>query len=225
MIASLVKDKMNYVIPTTVVDNFFEDPIAIRKYALSLDYELDPEGRWPGKRSKNLHIINRGLFDNICEKFFSLFYDVENDENLRWTVKAAFQLTDSSYEEGWVHSDLSLISAVIYLNDNPDPNTGTTIYKPKTVGTKMLHTEEKIRQIRNKNNGNYRKENNEQFEESIIIKNKFNRLVAFDGYSYHGANMFEGSTEETSRLTLVFFVEELRGNKYPIQKLRTIVYE
>ena len=36
------------------VDNFFDDPEALVDYAKSLPMESDTEGRWPGKRSKQL---------------------------------------------------------------------------------------------------------------------------------------------------------------------------
>jgi hypothetical protein len=217
---------MSYIIPTTVVDNFFDDPAAVRKFALSLDYKTDPEGLWPGKRSERLHTVNRGFFDNFSGKFLSLFYDIENDERIRWIMDVSFQMIDSSYGEGWVHSDSSLISGVVYLNNDFDSDAGTTIYKAKTLGVKPIHSDKKIEEVlKQKDNSSYRKENNDQFEESIVIKNKFNRLVAFDGSSYHAGNTFKGSTKDDSRLTLVFFVRELTGDRYPIQRLRTVAIE
>ena len=45
---------MSYLIPTTIVDNFFEDPMKVRDYALSQDFFSDTERSWPGKRTSPL---------------------------------------------------------------------------------------------------------------------------------------------------------------------------
>ena len=72
---------------------------------------------------------------------------------------------------------------------------------------------------RSKELDHFRKENNEQFIESIVVKNKFNRLIAFDSHLYHSA---EGIDDDDThdRLTLVFFIEKLNVDEYPLQRLR-----
>ena len=67
-----LKSKRKY--PTIVVDNFFENPDFIRKFALSLSYEKDPEGKWPGERSKKLYSIDQSLQDFMANKLFSIYF-------------------------------------------------------------------------------------------------------------------------------------------------------
>ena len=40
------------------VDNFFDDPDKIREWGLGLSKQKDPEGKWPGKRSDQLHEVD-----------------------------------------------------------------------------------------------------------------------------------------------------------------------
>ena len=66
-----------------------------------------------------------------------------------------------------------------------------------------------------------RKENNEQFEETIIYKNIFNRLIAYDATSYHSQSSLEFSGNEP-RLTQIFFFKEINSNYFPIPESKTI---
>jgi hypothetical protein len=205
---------MNYTIPTTILDNFFDDPLDVRKFALAQEYTHDPYHSYPGKRSLPLHKINPHLFNHTIDRFNSIFYLLGEIEG--WQATAYFQMIDSNSTAPWVHRDLQTISGIIYLNDTPAPNTGTTIYKPKSTGLfgidvtgKQLLTEE------------LRLENNNQFDESIIVKNKFNRLIAFDSKEFHSASAFS-ENEKDPRLTLVFFIERLSVKHYPIQRVHII---
>ena len=49
--------------PTTCIDHFFKYPDAVRKYANTLTFQPEPEGRWPGQRTKELHLENDNLFN------------------------------------------------------------------------------------------------------------------------------------------------------------------
>ena len=50
------------------VDDFFDNPDIIVRYAKSLPKKSDPEGRWPGKRTELLWKINKQLNDLILLK-------------------------------------------------------------------------------------------------------------------------------------------------------------
>ena len=125
--------------PTLCVDGFYKDPDAMREYALSLDYNTD-DGRYPGKRTKPLHTINPPLFDKICLKFFSLFYNYEV-EGANWNVKTYFELNDplskdenSYFNKGYIHKDDSCILAgIVYLTPIINKNTGTSIFRQKEL--------------------------------------------------------------------------------------------
>ena len=63
--------------PTTCIDHFFKYPDAVRKYANTLTFQPEPEGRWPGQRTKELHLENDNLFNYTCQKYLHNFYTTD----------------------------------------------------------------------------------------------------------------------------------------------------
>jgi len=57
--------------------------------------------------------------------------------------------------------------------------------------------------------------------ETMIVENIYNHIILYEGHEFHKANNFFGSTIEDSRLTLVFFVKNIKANKeYSFSKNR-----
>jgi len=127
---------MNYTIPTTVLDNFFDDPYDVREFALQQEYYPDVNCVYPGKRSKELHEINRPLFQHVIDRFNAIFYKSVDIQG--WSARIQFQIVDNTFNSGWVHRDNDLITGIIYLNPRANPDSGTTIYKPKSTGISEL---------------------------------------------------------------------------------------
>jgi hypothetical protein len=214
----------NLIIPHTIIDGFFNDPDVVREFALEQDFFKDPENKWPGKRSKPLHELHPELFYYIHKKFLNLFYPKGDMTPYLYTATSYFQLIDSNYNSGWVHCDIEALTIIIYLNRNPNKNAGTIIYSPKIEGHGTINGDKKqnlFSGVINEEEGkNYRLENNNRFQEEIIIKNKFNRLVAFDSHVPHGVQDY---SNDESRLTLVSFIHNLQVENYPIHTMhRTI---
>ena len=214
----------NQFIPTTVVDDFFDNPEYIRDYALSLEYVKDLEYTWPGKRTKQLYEIDPALFEFVINRALSLYYRPGIDYT-EWRAKCCFQLVDKSYGNGWIHKDKETITGIVYLNKDANPSAGTTIYERKT-GHSLLNNDKKQQffkgEIDPKTAEIYRQENNDQFEETVTIKNKFNRLIMFDSALYHGANDFAdiNNQQEGDRLTLIFFIEKIDVYQHPIVRMK-----
>ena len=213
-------------IPVTVLDNFFDDPDAVRELALQQKFEVDPLARWPGKRTKHIHEISDSLHETVCNRLFSLFYDFRA-EGAKWEVASCFQKVDKSYSNGWVHSDAkdAVLSAIIYLTPNADIKGGTSIYrkKPDNAFARIKHGDVKEASYKNKTNDadteKYRLENNSQFEETIKIGNVYNRLIAFDSHMLHAAQDFFGDeNQDNERLTLVLFTLSLVAGTSPIHR-------
>lgn len=224
---------MNHYIPTTVVDDFFEAPDHIVEFAKTLQYRPDPEHNWPGVRSEDLGIIHPYLREHVINKALSLFYysrmdilGVENEYNYHWEANCQFQsVSKENFDIGWVHKDTALITGIIYLNKQSNPNAGTSIYDIKR-GFDFIHVDIE----RAHNSGKITKqqakaallENNSQFEETIRVKNKYNRLIMFDSNLWHGAQEYKDDTGEQDgdRLTLVFFITKLSVKKTPVYRMR-----
>lgn len=207
-----------------MIDNFFEDPMDVRKFALLQQFDTDKDFSWPGKRTESLFALNKNLFDYVIKKTLRVFYNEQ--EPYHYEASMFFQLVDQSYNSGWVHSDLdALITGIIYLNPEESNNSGTSLYRPLSTGIEPFNLDIKkkffMREIDNCDKE--RNDNNSMFEETINIKNKFNRLVLFDSHLYHSANDFKNEDSNFTRLTLVFFIKKLFVHQYPIQRMRRFV--
>jgi hypothetical protein len=81
------------------------------------------------------------------------------------------------YKDEWLHKDEGCIAAgLVYLNPNPEPNTGTILYKDG------------------------------KDKQPTIIDNEYNKLVLYDNSYWHAPQGGFGSDVNDSRLSLVFFV-------------------
>ena len=212
----------NYIIPTTVVDDFFDDPYMVTDFAKSQTYIRDEYNQWPGERTDSIHILNPVFFSNTINKFLSIFYP--NNVNVEWSGFGFFQRISDIYDQGWVHVDGTLVTGIVYLNEHYNRDAGTTIYQPNILGEQMLHIDKRTEAIKfpekSKEYKNFREENEKQFDESIVLKNKFNRLVAFDSHLYHAGNDF--STDQEDRLTMVFFLDKIYTDNFPLQRTKRL---
>ena len=210
--------------PNLVIDNFFDDPDSIVNFSKKLNYLPSDDGTWPGLRTENLHLINWRLFDSVCRKITHLFYS--NCES--WTYQLSFQkvmpFSENQYDKkncGWVHRDECNFGGVIFLTKEPDNDTGVTIYKPKNGGYSINREEEQIKNMHFFGNmvdeNNYDKLYNEyhdQFEETIKVKNVYNRLVLFNSSSLHAVQTY--GTKE--RLTMPFFNNYIQNILPPLYR-------
>lgn len=211
-------------IPITVVDDFFENPDEVVAFANSLEYSKDPMNAWPGYRTKSLFHVNKKFYDTFCYKFFSLFVDVENDPSIRWESSLFFQKVSNNYRNGWTHTDAPLqFTAIVYLNKNYTLNSGTSIMAKKNlcVDSSWKEKEEFYKTgIETDATKQYKEQLENQFEESIIIRNRYNRLIAFESHLYHKAQDYDMNEE---RLTLIMFVSKLYTSESPIQNMRRFI--
>jgi hypothetical protein len=217
------------IIPTTIVDDFLEDPDSIRAFALKQNYISDPEGNWPGMRSDLLSDLNPRLFEHVCKRIFSLFWDVKTTD-VFWDAYGGFQRVTKEFQQGWVHQDNDdLVIAIIYLTPNANPSTGTSIYRRKDI-TDPIDPE--LIQIKKRGNvalatdtdqyQQARAKNNSYYEETLRCSNVYNRLFVFDASQYHGVPAYDTGGDE--RLTLTLFVRKLGSIELsPTQRFRRIV--
>ena len=221
---------------TTCVDNFFDNPDEVRNYGLSLTYPEAP-GHYPGKRSAHLRDINPEFYHAFCKRLFSLFF-VDTPED--YDVELKFQLIEHQHPEknsikntGWIHVDQNAsFAGLIYLNQNPDLDTGTAIYKrinevessKESFEKYKLQMESKNRFFLNKEDMEYDKhlaEHNSDYVETLRFNNVYNRLICFESSQYHAATNLFVSGEP--RLTLVYFVNGIKSEqKTALMKLHDI---
>jgi hypothetical protein len=218
--------------PAFCIDNFYKDPDAIREYALSLKFNTI--GVCQGRRTAPLDEIN-SEFDSVFSKqLLSVFYDMGMND-VKWVIKSYFHLhrmTDNSgfennteetchvahkyrdFEPSYVPEvptavhldDKCFFSGVIYLNPIAEPHAGSAIYKVVESTNPIRH-----------GNGDIEKE---IVVETVNFKQVYNRLVAFDGKSYHGRT---GANKQSERLTHVFFAQYIGANiPTPLNRFRVL---
>jgi hypothetical protein len=213
--------------PITCVDNFFDNPQEVRDLALSLEFN-ESSPTYPGKRTKELYEVAPDYFDYFCKKLMSIFYDFD-EKNVSWQISTTFQkiepFKNKQLNKGWVHADSkTMFAGIVYLNNNSSLESGTSIYKPKTIGLKPTNIEQKHKFFAT-NEGDEEmikclNENNERFIETITFKNVYNRMICYGGEQYHGVNSYIAGEEP--RLTQVFFVQKVLADWYPIPNSKMV---
>ena len=199
------------LIPTLVFDNFFKNPKFIVDYAKKLEYKPAEKGEWPGGRSEFLHVLDETLFKEVTSKIIKLIWP-STYQDVYFTAKSMFQTISSDYvNEGWIHRDPDILTAIIYLSKHEE--CGTSIFEQKSSNF-IINIENKKEAYLTKNfkkEKKFLKENNNNFRETISVKSKYNRIMIFDSLHLHGAKNFCEKDIDEDRLTLVTFFTKIYG--------------
>lgn len=218
--------------PVTVVDNFYDNPNAIRKFALAQQYKFRHEEGdigyvYPGCRTKDLYELDSEIQEKVLKKLVSVFHIPEHD-HMRWAISSSFQSVSEVYKHGVIHTDTNTIFAgVLYLTPDAPLNSGTSLYRKNAT-----FTQEKYKQACDQNDERFKAGQivmdtgfHSMFDEVVRINNVYNTIILFEGDIFHAANNFFGSTLEDSRLAQVFFVNKIDANKansFPLNRTKSI---
>ena len=211
--------------PLYYTTNFFDNADEIRKWAMGLEFIKPEDGRYPGVRTKPLHLLDENFYNFLQLKIMSLIYG-RDVKHVNWRTASTFQLI--KYEDvkeddkGWIHTDNdSALTSIIYLTPG-NSNSGTSLYKPKKVGFQAQTPDEKFKYYKSgKTNKDYKNKQlkfNSNYQKLVSINSEYNSMVAFDGGYFHGADWDLKPGEE--RLTLITFFYELNAPWYSIPEMR-----
>lgn len=212
-------------IPVTILDNFLDNPDALRNFALTLEYFSSPKGNYPGKRTICLSNINPTFFNFINKKILNLFFP--DTTQIEFNAFTQFHLSKSHQKIGYIHQDSEMqITAIIYLSPfNPYTNNGTSFFNLKK--DKFLPSDHVYNDMPDyyleKNTPNkilLRKEKweKENFNKVMDVKDEYNRLLAFDPSIWH-ANNATPSSSSLDRLTLITFISTINSSfNYPVTR-------
>ena len=208
--------------PTLVVDDFLEDPDYVLCLATNAEYSDPGHTNYPGVASKNkIHELDQELFDTILQKIFGYYWDLNNP--VKFNVEMEFQKIESN-GQGIIHLDTTfgaLGAGVIYLNNKPEKDTGTSFYKlldpDYNIEEQFLdpvarsHAGEHVDGLDNICEKHYN-----MFEETMRVQNQYNRLVSYASDVWHTATSYGDQT----RYTLRFFVNELESThqNFPLMR-------
>jgi hypothetical protein len=207
--------------PVTIVENFYENPDAIRNFALIQKFKFRHQIKgaqyvFPGCRTKDLSLINKPLFENVSKKINSIFHNEEHDV-MRWSITTSFQSVAAEFGRGVIHADQNTVfAAVLYLTPNAPLETGTSLFKPNSKFDEDKYVWSLKENDRRFDEGKIIMDTSyhEMFDEVVRINNVYNTLILYEGRHYHAANQFFGKTIKDSRLAQVFFVNKIDAQKY-----------
>jgi hypothetical protein len=218
--------------PVTVIENFYENPDAVRKFALAQKYTFCHERQnleyvYPGSRTKDLFDLDSVLHEKICKKMISVFHNTEYDY-MRWAISTNFQSVTEEYKDGVIHTDQNTIfAAVLYLTPDAPLSSGTSLFKPN-----KKFDEKKYLSALEENDRKFRvgeivmdTSYHDMFDEIVRVNNVYNTLILYEGQHYHAANQFFGKTMADSRLAQVFFINKIDAQKqsvFPLSRAKAI---
>lgn len=179
-----------------VVDNFYEDPLAVRNFALS-QYFFDDEG-YLGMRTRKQFFFDgvKERFEKIINKKISSWEEQSMNGRFQ-TCKAGTPLVYHCDEQKW--------AAMVYLTPDAPIECGTSFYRHKA--TKKYHNSQFY-----DNQEDFTSVFNQKtfvdktpYEMVDTVGNVFNRLVIFDGGLIHAASEYFGWDIPSSRLFHMYF--------------------
>ncbi|MEE9332164.1 MAG: DUF6445 family protein [Methylophilaceae bacterium] len=215
--------------PVTVVENFYENPDAIRQFALAQEYTFchdreNLEYVYPGSRTKDIFDLDKTLHEKIVKKLISVFHNSEHDV-MRWAVSTNFQAVSEGYEEGVIHTDENTIfAAVLFLTPNPPLNSGTSLFR-KSKNFDQARYDKAV----DENDIGFRAGDivmntsyHDMFDEIVRVNNVYNTLILYEGRHFHAANKFFGKNLKNSRLAQVFFINKIDAQKHSVFPIKRV---
>jgi len=186
--------KIRSVVPSfLVVDNFYENPDEVRKFALSRTFHNHPEYH-KGRRTDECY-----RFAGLKERFEQLLgRKVINWE--KYGTNGCFQYCIAG-DQLVYHHDSQLYAGVLYLTPDAPPQTGTGLYRSKYTKKMKVPSAEHDMVFKN----GFLDET--EFELVDVVGNVYNRLILFDSHMIHAASKYFGTTKENSRLFQLFFFD------------------
>tara|TARA_X000000368_G_C22679228_1_gene557492 strand:+ start:83 stop:601 length:519 start_codon:yes stop_codon:yes gene_type:complete len=165
-----------------IIDDFLENPDAVRDSIINSNISFDIKGNFPGSRTD---IVDENYQKMFLNKLYKVLpFDIEINYG---TNSFSFQLCLED-DETWEHFDEWEWTGVLYLTPNPNPDSGTVIIDPNT----FVH-------------------DSDDYTVTTLVSNVYNRLVLFRGGHFpHRSNLAGfGDNIKNGRLTQVIFFKEV----------------
>ena len=177
-----------------VLDNFYQDPHAVRDFALNQNFKGDINF-YKGKRTEE-----QIVFDGTKEAFEKLIGQKITKWVEHYPMCGRFQ--SCTAEDSLVyHWDHQKWAGMIYLTPDAPYVGGTSMFSHKK--TRIRHESEPGSEV-SFEGGFY---DRSKFELVDTVGNVFNRLVIFDAKCIHAANEYFGKDLQSSRLFHMFFFD------------------
>jgi len=176
-----------------VADDFYEDPLDVRKFALSQDFDV--RGNFPNSRTKPLSSDSaKSTIQKLIMPHGGKITEWPNEYN------GAFQFT-TQFDRSWIHADNGTTwAALVYLTPNAPLTAGTAIFRHKETGLMEWPMDKDTQDKINADSQDLTK-----WEIVDRVGNVFNRIVLYRGYMFHQSLDYFGRDKFDGRLFQTFF--------------------
>lgn len=203
-----------------IVDDFYPDPLAVRKYALFLPFhEINSEQErnyYKGKLTNAGHAFSQYGLELIAR---------EIGKPITWpTQTGEFRLIferakDDPYRKTWIHFDsmVTRYAGIVYLNPPEQCDGGTAFYRHKETKWELLPDFESPswNEVTKRTGKRFdtiletlREDGykvNEKWDLLLQVPMRFNRCIVFDSRQFHARVSGFGKSQSDGRLTQNFF--------------------
>ena len=184
--------------PTSwIVDNFYENPDAVREFALKQDYVEGGFGRgFIGRRTEK-----QFLFPGLKERF----EEIMGKTITKWEehgMNGRFQIAWSG-EPLVYHCDSQKWGGMLYLTPDAPYQCGTTLYAHKKTRARTYYDKGWDAAWVDVPGDCHL--DGTPFEPVDVLGNVYNRLVIFDASAIHSASQYFGTVKENARMWQMFF--------------------
>jgi hypothetical protein len=189
-----------------VVEDFYEDPDAVREYALMQTY-------YPGEGAVGHRTRKQFIFDGLKERFEDIMgikIADHTEPGHGWYdsgINGRFQSCPAGTDMVF-HCDAQQWAAVIFLTPDAPTQSGTSFFKHRETGIRhSAHID-----WENGQGGHVFNQNTfidpTPYEAVDTVGNVYNRLGIFDGQLIHSGQNYFGWDIPSSRFFQIFFFDE-----------------
>jgi hypothetical protein len=198
-----------------VLDNFFEDPFAVREKALAKPF-TNETGHFPGARS-----VNEFHFRELHELCLNAGTLLSKSGALK-IHSPCFQFMGKGQRKSYIHSDpMAGYAGIVFLGEKPGTYPGTSFFRHKQTGLDSFKSEDKewIRQTFPNTAAfksaedllDWDRFNTKKWKKVITLDAAFNRLILFPAELLHQNASAWGTNPRNGRLTYNFWLGPKRA--------------
>lgn len=206
------------------IDDFFDLPEEVIKISDSVTYDGSSYGISPGLRSEPLESKFPLLCKYVTMRVLSEYYDLSKKIEVGCNTTTHFNKIPYSCGDGIIHTDDNTITTIVYLNKNPVPNSGTSVYKRKKIITDFTAQTLRIEIFKDDKQTEewkrLRDEYNSNYDEIMRVNGSYNSALIFNGYVPHKMDL--DTEQEGERLTLIQFIYDITAPESTNEKFEII---
>jgi len=201
-----------------IVDDFYDDPLEVRKRALQLEFpEHGGRATYAGRNSR-LYLLNPQMLEMFSRLVGQPLVPARNSPTGHFRISLA---SDAASQD--IHTDPARDWAgILYMNLPEQCRGGTTFFRHKALGIDEIPGDpEAIRRLGFKDREDMRLslverdgKDRGKWEATMTVPMRFNRLILFRPWMWHSFTENFGDSMDSGRLIQVFFFE-VAGTRPP----------